>query len=434
VDPRRDASPDSRVSATFDLLAGRDAARITACRVSGSTNLIPVLSLGETPLANSLRTEAELDTPEPRFPLELVFAPESALLQLSSSVPPEALFSDYVYFSSFSDGMLRSASALVDRVVRERNLSTSNLVVEIASNDGYLLQYYKQRGVPVLGIEPAANIARVAEQRGIPTRCVFFGLETARRLVTEGIRADVVHANNVLAHVPDLNAFATGLRLLLAYSGVALIEVPYVKDMLDKGEFDTIYHEHLFYFSLTALERLFSRHGLVVTDVERIPIHGGSLRVSLMRASSGREPSAAVTALLAEEAAWGVTSPAVYLSFAARVERIRRELRSLLAGLKRDGKRIAAYGAAAKGSTLLNYCGIGRETLDYVVDRSTAKQGRYMPGVHLLIEPTDRLLADQPDYVLLLAWNFADEILEQQTEYRRSGGRFVLPVPAPRIV
>jgi hypothetical protein len=422
------------VSATFDLLAGRDTARITACRVSGSTNLIPVLSLGETPLANSIRTEAELDAPEPRFPLELVFAPDSALLQLSSSVPPEALFSDYVYFSSFSDGMLKSAHALVERLVCERQLSASSLVVEIASNDGYLLQYYKQRGVPVLGIEPAANIARVAEQRGIPTECVFFGLDTARRLVTEGIRADVVHANNVLAHVPDLNGFAAGLRLLLAYSGVAVIEVPYVKDMLDKGEFDTIYHEHLFYFSLTALERLFSRHGLVIVDVERIPIHGGSLRVSLMRASSAPESSAAVTTLLADEAAWGVTTPAVYLSFADRVERIRRELRSLLAGLKRDGKRIAAYGAAAKGSTLLNYCGIGRETLDYVVDRSTAKQGRYMPGVHLPIERPERLLADRPDYVLLLAWNFADEILEQQAEYRRGGGRFVLPVPTPRIV
>ena len=430
----RSAGSDARVTATVDRPSRWDAARITACRASGSTNLIPVLSLGETPLANALRTEMELRTPEPRFPLELVFAPESALLQLSSSVPPEALFSDYVYFSSFSDGMLRSASALVERLVRERQLGPSNLVVEIASNDGYLLQYYKQRGVPVLGIEPAANIARVAEERGIPTKCEFFGLESARRLAAEGIGADVVHANNVLAHVPDLNGFAAGLRLLLKDDGVAVIEVPYVKDMLDKGEFDTIYHEHLFYFSLTALERLFAGHGLVIADVERIPIHGGSLRVSLTPASSWRASSTAVTALLADEAAWGVTNPAVYLSFAARVERIRRDLRALLSGLKQQGKRIAAYGAAAKGSTLLNYCAIGRETLDYVVDRSTVKQGRYMPGVHLPIEPTTRLLADQPDYVLLLAWNFADEILEQQAEYRRAGGRFIVPLPTPRVI
>jgi SAM-dependent methyltransferase len=429
-----DASVESRVSAALDLLAGRDAGRITACRVSGSTNLVPVLSLGETPLANSLRTRAELDLPEPRFPLELVFCPESALLQLSSSVPPEALFSDYVYFSSFSDGMLRSASALVERVTRESRLDGSNLVVEIASNDGYLLQYYTQRGIPVLGIEPAANIAIVAGQRGIPTRCEFFGLDAARRLVLEGIRADVVHANNVLAHVPDLNGFAAGLRLLLANDGIALIEVPYVKDMLDKGEFDTIYHEHLFYFSLTALARLFERHGLIVADVERLPIHGGSLRVSLAHASSRGSSSAAVASLLAEEAGWGVTTPAIYLAFAERVERIRRELRSLLARLKQEGRRIAAYGAAAKGSTLLNYCGIGHETLDYVVDRSTVKQGRYMPGARLLIQPPDRLLADPPDHVLLLAWNFAEEIMEQQAAYRRRGGRFILPVPAPHVV
>ena len=407
---------------------------IGACRASGSRVLVPVLDLGTTPLANALLPDARLGEPEPRFPLGLVFAPESALLQLTHSVPPESLFSDYLYFSSFSDGMLRSARSLVERLVSERRLGAGHLALEIASNDGYLLQYYREAGVPVLGIEPAANIARLAVERGIPTRCEFFGLEAARRLAAEGIRADVVHANNVLAHVPDLNGFAEGLRLVLAEGGLAVIEVPYARDMLDHCEFDTIYHEHLFYFTLTALDRLFGRHGLRVADVERLPIHGGSLRVFVTHTSPDGVPSGAVRALLAEEAAWGVTDPAVYRGFAARVERLRHDLRALLGGLKRDGKRLAAYGAAAKGSTLLNYCGIGRETLDYVVDRSTVKQGLHMPGVHLRVEPPARLLEDRPDYLLLLAWNFADEIMRQQAEYARQGGRFVIPVPEPRIV
>jgi SAM-dependent methyltransferase len=413
----------------------RYAARLAACRVSGSTTLVPVLSLGEMPLANALLSEAQLGEVELRYPLELVFAPDSALLQLTLSVPPEQLFSDYVYFSSFSNGMLESASALVRRLVRERRLGGGSLALEVASNDGYLLQYYKELGVPVLGIEPAANVAAAAvAERGIPTRTEFFGLEMARRLVAEGIRADVVHANNVLAHVPDLNGFVEGLRLLLKPDGIAVIEVPYVKDMLDRCEFDTIYHEHLSYFSLTSLQGLFGRHALTVVDVERIPLHGGSLRIFVAATRPGRAPASPVRVLLDEEAAWGVGDPAAYADFARRVERLRGELRALLHRLKREGKRVAAYGAAAKGSVLLNYCGIGSETLDYAVDRSTVKQGRYMPGVHLRIEAPDRLLADRPDYVLVLAWNFADEIMEQQAEYQRRGGRFIVPVPTPRVV
>jgi SAM-dependent methyltransferase len=411
------------------------AARLAACRVSGSTTLVPVLSLGEMPLANALLSDTQLGEPEPRYPLDLVFAPESALLQLTLSVPPERLFREYVYFSSFSNGMLESAHALVDRLVRERRLGADSLALEVASNDGYLLQYYTQRGVPVLGIEPAANVARVAQtERGIPTRTEFFGLDTARRLVAEGLRADVVHANNVLAHVPDLNGFVEGLRLVLKPDGVAVIEVPYVKDMLDRCEFDTIYHEHLSYFSLTSLTSLFARHALAIVDVERIALHGGSLRVVVAPRRPGRAPASAVQALLNDEAGWGVGDPGAYVAFAHRVEGLRAELRSLLGRLKGEGKRLAAYGAAAKGCVLLNYCGIGAETLDCVVDRSTVKQGRYMPGVHLRIEAPERLVADRPDYVLLLAWNFADEIMEQQAEYRRRGGRFVIPVPTPRVV
>jgi SAM-dependent methyltransferase len=408
---------------------------IVACRATGATDLVPVLSLGDTPLANALLREEALAHPEPRFPLELVFSPAAALLQLTTSVPPEQLFRDYVYFSSFSDGMVRSVAALAEQLTAERRLGASSLVMEVASNDGYLLQHYKRAGVPVLGIEPAENIASVAErERGIPTRCEFFGRELAQQLVAEGLRADVVHANNVLAHVPDLSGFADGLRMVLRDDGIAVIEVPYVKDMIDHCEFDTIYHEHLFYFSLTALDRLFSRHGLLLVDVERIPIHGGSLRVFLAPDAAGRSPSPAVTALLEEEQGWGVSEPAFYLGFAANVERLRDGLRSLLADLRAAGKRIAAYGAAAKGSTLLNYCGVGRETLAYVADRSTVKQGYYMPGVHLRIEPPAKLLEDSPDYLLLLAWNFADEIMAQQAEYRRLGGQFIVPVPQPRVV
>jgi SAM-dependent methyltransferase len=390
-----------------------------------------VLSLGCTPLANSLLTPAQLDSPEPTYPLDMVFCPHCTLVQITETVPPELMFSEYLYFSSFSDTMLRQAEALTRRLIDERGLDRQSLVAEIASNDGYLLQYYASAGVPVLGIEPARNIARVARERGINTLCDFFGAELARRLADEGRRADVVHANNVLAHVPDLNGVVAGLGTLLKDDGVAAIEAPYVKEMIDHTEFDTIYHEHLCYFSLTALECLFRRHGLAVVDVERLPIHGGSLRVFL---SKGASPSPAVRHLLDEEARWGVDQPAFYAAFSLRVKKLRDQLCRLLCDLKADGKRIAVYGASAKGSTLLNYCGIGRETLDFVVDRSTIKQGRYTPGTHLPIYAPLKLLEARPDYVLLLTWNFREEILAQQAEYRRGGGRFIIPIPELTIV
>jgi SAM-dependent methyltransferase len=403
---------------------------LPGCRSCGADGLELVLSLGRTPLANALLTQEQLTQPEPHYPLELAFCPSCALVQITKTVPPEELFSDYLYYSSFSDTMLRHAQSLVASLIIERQLGPTSLVVEIASNDGYLLQYYARAAVPVLGIEPAANIAGEAVKRGVPTIVEFFGRELAVRLSAGGQRADVIHAHNVLAHVADLNGFVAGIGVLLKPDGVAVIEAPYLKDLIDHCEFDTIYHEHLCYFSLTALDQLFRRHQLFINDVERIPIHGGSLRVTVGKSGAA---TPAVARLLAEEAAWGVDRYITYRDFGARVETLKATLTAMLAGFKRRGDRIAAYGAAAKGSTLLNYFGIGRETLDFVVDRSPYKQGRFMPGVHIPILAPERLLEDMPDEVLLLTWNYADEILEQQKAYRQLGGRFIIPVPDVKV-
>jgi SAM-dependent methyltransferase len=407
---------------------------IVACRACGTGGLTQILSLGDSPLANALLTREQLGEPEAIYPLDLVLCTACSLVQITTTVPGEELFGEYLYFSSFSDTMLQHASTLVERVVAERGLGAMNRVVEIASNDGYLLQFYKKVGIEVLGVEPARNIARVAEDKGIPTVCEFFSAGMAERLASDGKRADVIHAHNVLAHVADVNGVVKGFATLVAPGGVVIVEAPYVKELIDRTEFDTIYHEHLCYFSLTALESLFRRQGLTIVHVENVAIHGGTLRIFATPSGENVPVSAAVRSLLAEEAAWGVDDPDSYRGFSDEVKDIRAKLRTVLGELKSEGRSVAAYGASAKGSTLLNYAGIGAETLDFVADRSTVKQGRFTPGTHLPIYPAERLLEAMPDYVLLLTWNFADEILRQQAEYRAKGGRFVIPIPDVRLV
>jgi hypothetical protein len=410
-----------------------DCEPLRACRSCGGEAFVPVLDLGTTPLANRLPTEADLALPEPAFPLKLVFCPRCALLQIDQTVDPEILFREYLYFSSVSPALLNHAEQSALEQIERFGLGPESLVVEAASNDGYMLKNFVARGIPVLGIEPARNIAKVAMEKGINTVNEFFGANIAERLSRDAKKPDLFLANNVLAHVADTNGFVRGIKTLLAKGGRSVIEAPYAKDMIDKVEFDTIYHEHLCYFTLTALDRLFRRHGLDIVDVKKLAIHGGTLRFTSAHAGTAK-PSPAVLDMLASEKSWGADRAEYYEGFGRRVADLKQSVCSMLSGLKGEGKRVAAYGASAKGSTLLNYFGIGRETLDYVVDKSEHKQGRYAPGTHLPILAPEQLLKTMPEYVLLLTWNFADEIMAQQAEYRRRGGKFIIPIPEVTVV
>ncbi|MFT5527062.1 MAG: SAM-dependent methyltransferase [Pirellulaceae bacterium] len=404
-----------------------------ACRSCGTVLGPTVLSLGSTPLANALLAADELAEPEVSYPLELAFCQHCSLLQLNATVSPRVLYDDYVYQSSYSDSLVQHAADICDRLAKDHALGAASQVIEIASNDGYLLQHYQARGVPVLGIEPARDIAAMANRRGIRTLNQFFDSALVDRVLSDGLTADVIHAHNVLAHVGDLPGFIRGVSRLLKPAGVWVIEVPYVVDLIDDTEFDTIYHEHLCYFSVTSLQNLIQSNGMRIRDVERLSIHGGSLRLFVMHQDAAVE-SDNVGRLLEQEERWGVQTLDTYRRFGKKVEDLKSQLRELLTELKGQGRAVAAYGASAKGTTLLSYVGIGQETLDFVVDRSDVKQGMYTPGTRLPILAPGELIQRRPDYVLLLTWNFLDEILQQQTEFRELGGKFIIPIPKVQVI
>jgi SAM-dependent methyltransferase len=404
-----------------------------ACRACGSPLRRTFVDLGMAPLANSYVPPERLLAPETTYPLHVFVCDECLLVQLPAVTTAESIFSDYAYFSSYSDSWLDHARRYVDAMVERFSLGPGHQVVEVASNDGYLLQYFAKRGVPVLGVEPAGNVAEAAEAIGIPTVVRFFGEETARDLVAEGTRADVLIGNNVLAHVPDLNDFVAGLALLLAPAGVLTMEFPHLLRLMEETQFDTIYHEHFSYFSLVAVERVFRSHGLELFDVDELPTHGGSLRVYVQHADGGHDATGRVDALREQELAAGLGDISGYGAFAAQVQRTKLSLLEFVLRAKGEGKRIAAYGAAAKGNTLLCYCGVGSDLIDFVVDRSPHKQGSYLPGTHIPIRAPEAVDELRPDYLLILPWNLKDEIVEQMAHVRSFGCRFVTPVPEVRI-
>ncbi|MBI6630263.1 NAD-dependent epimerase/dehydratase family protein [Pontibaca salina] len=423
-----------RPNESFDGMAndfGADAAAAT-CISCHHAGLQPILDLGQMPRSDGLLDETRLGMREPVLPLRLGYCPDCSLVQLLETHPPEDMFgADYLYFSSFSDDLIKHSKENAADLIRARDLGSNDLVVEIASNDGYMLQNFKAKGIATLGIDPASQPAKAAQEKGIETIIDFFGTRVAQRLKDQGRRANVIIANNVVAHVADQNDLVAGMSLLLADDGVVVVEFPYVRDLIEQVEFDTIYHEHLCYFSLASAKRLFERHGLYLNDVMRLPIHGGSIRLFLEKNPS---PTQAVTDLLHEEAQLGLNSFDHYADFGARVRDFRRKAREFIGQLKSEGHRIAAYGAAAKGTIMLNYLGLNARVIEYVVDRNIHKRGKYMPGVRLKIDDPAKLMADRPDYVVILPWNFRDEIIRQQQDFLATGGKFIVPTPELEVV
>ncbi|ODT17238.1 MAG: SAM-dependent methyltransferase [Kaistia sp. SCN 65-12] len=404
------------------------------CRLCGAQLRHVFVDLGMSPLCESFVEPEALDQGEIHYPLRVMTCEACFLVQLKAYVAPDKIFRDYAYFSSYSSSWVAHARRYCEAAAARLDLGPHSQVVEIASNDGYLLQHFLPLGVPVLGVEPAANVAQVAIDSGIETRVEFFGVALARRLVAEGRQADLIIGNNVLAQVPDLNDFVAGLAILLKPDGVITLEFPHLARLIGEAQFDTIYHEHFSYFSLLAIEQIAARHRLRLVDVEEIPTHGGSLRVHLAHAASRSRPRPAVSALLAAERGLGLDRVETYAGFGEQVRATKRALLSLLIALKDRGSRICGYGAPGKGNTLLNYCGIGTDFLDFTVDRNPHKHGRYTPGMHVPILPPEALDMARPDYVLILPWNLKDEIMEQMGHIADWGGRFIVPIPRPRIV
>lgn len=408
------------------------AAGDTHCISCGRKGLQPVIDLGLMPRSDGLLDSAGTDRALLCHPLRVGFCPNCTLVQLLETLPPEKMFgTDYLYFSSYSDDLLKHSRDHAQRLIEARELGADDLVVEIASNDGYMLRNFREAGIPVLGIDPAEKQAEAARAQGIETLTEFFGLEIGQRLAAQGRKASVIIANNVVAHVEDQNDLVAGMRALLRDNGQVVVEFPYVRDLVEKTEFDTIYHEHRCYFSVTSAARLFARHGLYLNDVRRVPIHGGSLRLTF---GTENAPADAVAEILEEERALGIDGFDYYRDFGDRVRNFREAARGKMLEIKRAGHRIAAYGAAAKGTILLNYLGLDGRVIDYVVDRNPHKQGKFVPGVDVEIGAPERLMADRPDYVLILPWNFRDEIVRQQSEFLEGGGRFIVPIPDMEVI
>lgn len=406
--------------------------RNSACRGCQHNALKPILDFGFMPPSDRFLSQEELSETTTRYPLELAFCEHCSLLQILETVDPYLLFGEnYLYYSSYSESWLRHSANNANDLISRYQLDRNSLVVELASNDGYLLQNFKQIGIPVLGIDPAPGPAEAARQKGIDTINGFFTKHVAEELSAEGVKADVVITNNVLAHVADLHDFIRGINIILKPAGVWIIEVPYVKNLVESGAFDTIYHEHLCYFSVEALRRLLAGHDLAINDIRRLDSHGGSLRLHVSRQD---HETRAICQFLDEESCSGMHSSAYYEDFAKRVEEASAVIADLLESLAAQGNRIAAYGAAAKGTILLNCLGEAARHVDYVVDQNVFKQGKWVPGVQIPILPPATITSDRPDYLLLLPWNLQREILLQQQAYRDSGGKFIIPLPSPTIV
>ena len=411
-----------------------DAPGVLACRFCAAPLELTVVDLGMSPLCESYLRPDQLRQMEPFYPLHMLACERCYLVQLESFVPEDEIFGQYAYFSAYSTSWVEHARRYVETIRERLGLSPQDLVVEIASNDGYLLQHFLGTDIPILGIDPAANVAVTAEERGVPTLVAFFGRAIATQLVAEGKQATLVIGNNVLAQVPDLNDFVAGVKVLLRPDGTATFEFPHLQHLLDGLQYDTIYHEHYSYFSLAAIHAVLEAHGLATYDVEELPTHGGSLRVYVQHAHGPQERTDAVSELLAREERHGVHSSERYAGFAEDVKESKRALLELLIGLRRAGKRVVGYGAPGKGNTLLNYCGIRTDLLDYTVDRNPYKQGLYTPGTHIPIHPPERIAETRPDYVLVLPWNLIDEISSQLSYVADWGGKLIVPIPVARIV